>query len=808
MANTVIGASVQVEFSSVGELRKTLQDATQRAKDLKKQFGETSDEFKNAQQDVDKLKTTLDGLNLKRQLKDANLELVTMQEKFGATSKEAIAAAQKVAGLKDQIEDARQAADVFDPGKKFSAFVDVGAKIAAGFSAVQGAMALVGAESEDVEKALLKVQGAMALAQGLSQLKDFGEAWNKVKLFVGNATQGMSAFKRALIGTGIGLFVVAIGTLIAYWDELRDAIKGTNDVTRAYAEAQGEVSKKVSEATQKITEVTTALDLAKKGKISSTEALDIYNKTLGDTFGQATSLVQVEKLIAENTAAYINAIKLRTQAQVFYAKAAEASAKAVTGEDLDPSFFETAANYILESTNLLDAYYDSDFQTEQQKIRTKNANEFKKTSETLTAEADKLMAQALESESKYKTNATKINSKANASRVSSTKTTNNEIAKLEQQRLEALAIAEEARLNLLSEKDRELEILDKKRIEETKKLELGGIKEGSEQRLKFDESYRIKKQEIIDKYDKEEKEREKEFQNTLNAIQEETRLAGITDAREKEKAELTKSYTERLSEIDKNEKFLSDEKIKLKEALLIQQKNAEDALQQKFDQEDLQKKSTNLLTDAANETTAFEQRLKLIQDRKALENQIIFASDEERANFIKENEEATTKVLSDQYGARVQLAKAVGDALGALTDVVGKNTAAGKALAIAQATINTFLGITEVWKSKAVLPEPFNTATKIAATVTTAAGGFAAVRNIAKTKVPGAGGGGGPTPPPPGNLNAPMQPGLSPAVQGQALNAQAINDLGNQSLRAYVMNSDIQNNNQRNAYLQRNARIG
>jgi hypothetical protein len=53
-----------------------------------------------------------------------------------------------------------------------------------------------------------------------------------------------------------------------------------------------------------------------------------------------------------------------------------------------------------------------------------------------------------------------------------------------------------------------------------------------------------------------------------------------------------------------------------------------------------------------------------------------------------------------------------------------------------------------------------------------------------------------------------MQPGLSPAVQGQALNAQAINDLGNQSLRAYVMNSDIQNNNQRNAYLERNARIG
>ena len=758
MANTVIGASVQVEFQSVGSMRKAIKDATS--------------------------------------------DLIVMQEQFGKTSPQAIAAAQRVAELKDRIQDAREQADLFDPGKKFSAFVDLSAKIAAGFSAVQGAMALVGAESEDVEKALLKVQGAMALAQGLSQLKDFGDAWDKVKVFVGNATQGMSAFKRALIGTGIGLFVVAIGTLIAYWDELRDAIKGTNDVTRAYAEAQGEVSKKVSEATQKITEVTTALDLAKKGKISSTEALDIYNKTLGDTFGQAESLTQAEKLMADNTAPYIKAIKLRTQAQVFYAKAAEAAAKATSGEGVDPTFLQSLEDAFLGAGNA------AGFSYEQEKTRAENLGKLYQNQKTFTTEADKLMAQALETESKYSSNATKINSKANASRVSSTKTTNNEINKLEQQRLEASRIAEEARLSLLSEKNRELEILEKKRIEESKKLELGGIKEGSEQRLKFDESYRIKKQEIIDKYDKEEKEREKEFQNTLNAIQEETRLAGITDAREKEKAELTKSYTERLSEIDKNEKFLSDEKIKLKEALLIQQKNAEDALQQKFDQEDLQKESTKLLTNAANETTSFEKRLKLIKDRKALENQIIFASKEEQDNFIKENEEATTKVLADQYGARIQLAKSVGDALGALTDVVGKETAAGKALAIAQATINTFLGITEVWKSKAVLPEPFNTASKIAATVTTAAGGFAAVRNIAKTKVPGAGGGGATPPPPPGNLNAPMQPGLSPAVQGQALNAQAINDLGNQSLRAYVMNSDIQNNNQRNAYLERNARIG
>jgi hypothetical protein len=168
--------------------------------------------------------------------------------------------------------------------------------------------------------------------------------------------------------------------------------------------------------------------------------------------------------------------------------------------------------------------------------------------------------------------------------------------------------------------------------------------------------------------------------------------------------------------------------------------------------------------------------------------------------------EANTRkqIATDEANNRIQLAQAVGGTLSALSDVVGKETAAGKALAIAQATINTYLGITEVWKAKAVLPEPFNTATKIAATITTAAGGFAAVRNIAKTQVPGGGGGGGGV----GNLNAPITPQLTPQVTATAVNTAAVNQMGNQATRAYVLNSDIQNNDQRNAYIDRNASIG
>jgi len=167
--------------------------------------------------------------------------------------------------------------------------------------------------------------------------------------------------------------------------------------------------------------------------------------------------------------------------------------------------------------------------------------------------------------------------------------------------------------------------------------------------------------------------------------------------------------------------------------------------------------------------------------------------------------EANTRkqIATDEANNRILLAQSVGNTLGALSNVIGQETAAGKALAIAQATINTFLGITEVWKAKSVLPEPFNTASKVAATITTAAGGFAAVRSIARTQVPGRGGGGGV-----GNLTAPLAPSLSPQVTATQVNTAAVNQLGNQATRAYVLNSDIQNNDQRNAYINRNASIG
>ena len=88
-------------------------------------------------------------------------------------------------------------------------------------------------------------------------------------------------------------------------------------------------------------------------------------------------------------------------------------------------------------------------------------------------------------------------------------------------------------------------------------------------------------------------------------------------------------------------------------------------------------------------------------------------------------------------------------ALGEFSALLGQQTAEGKALAVAQATINAYLAISEVWKAPNPYPEPFGTATKVASTVVVGAAAFKSISDILAVQVPGDGGGGGSAAAPP-----------------------------------------------------------
>jgi len=142
---------------------------------------------------------------MKKLLKEANFELVAAQQNFGEYSQEAINAAKRVATLKDTIQEAKETSDLFDPGKKFQAFAGAISAVAGGFSAVQGALGLVGVESQNVEKTLLRVQSALALSQGLSTIADSAKDFQRLGSIIKDTSVVQGVYNFVMKGTISGM---------------------------------------------------------------------------------------------------------------------------------------------------------------------------------------------------------------------------------------------------------------------------------------------------------------------------------------------------------------------------------------------------------------------------------------------------------------------------------------------------------------------------------------------------------------------------------------------------------------------------
>jgi len=165
--------------------------------------------------------------SLKAQLREAQAEVSAMSDKFGETSVEAANAARKAAELKDRIGDAKALTDAFNPDQKFRAFSTALQGVVGGFTAVQGAMGLIGVESKDVEKMLLKVNSAMALSQGLSAITESIDSFKNLRVV---AVATFNSIRTAIGTTGIGVLVIALGAIIT---ALMDYAKSTDSATEA-----------------------------------------------------------------------------------------------------------------------------------------------------------------------------------------------------------------------------------------------------------------------------------------------------------------------------------------------------------------------------------------------------------------------------------------------------------------------------------------------------------------------------------------------------------------------------------------------
>ena len=131
--------------------------------------------------------------------------------------------------------------------------------------------------------------------------------------------------------------------------------------------------------------------------------------------------------------------------------------------------------------------------------------------------------------------------------------------------------------------------------------------------------------------------------------------------------------------------------------------------------------------------------------------------------------------------------------MGGFSELAGKNTGVGKALAVAEATINTYLAASQVFaaKSPAYIANPFLRFTTAALTI---ASGLKNVKSILSVKVPGGGGGGAGGSLPSGGTPIPTQAPIASAVQvsqTQSIGTSSVNIANQSAVKAFVVERDI-----------------
>jgi hypothetical protein len=217
-------------------------------------------------------------------------ELKTAMAGLDNSSQEFVKMAQRAGQLEDAIGDANAAVKAFNPEAKLKAVVDIVGVVANGFSAAQGAMALFGGESEELEKVMVKTQGAIALATGINGLMGMGDAFTNLSNII--KTKVVTAFgtmRSAIISTGILGLVVLIGTLIYSWMEEKKA----NEEATKELKRFGEENKRIQD------EVTNTAIAGMKGRQKEqTELQRKFNDRIAELYKDETKTIREKNTIA------------------------------------------------------------------------------------------------------------------------------------------------------------------------------------------------------------------------------------------------------------------------------------------------------------------------------------------------------------------------------------------------------------------------------------------------------------------------------------------------------------------------------
>lgn len=673
--------------------------------------------------------------SLKQQLREAQSDVATLSEKFGATSQAAIEAAKRAANLKDAIGDAKALTDAFNPDRKFSAFAGALQGVVGGFTAVQGAMALMGAESEDVQKTLLKVQSAMAMVQGLNAINESIESFQRLGTYLKSFTIVQKAvtaaqwlWNAAMAANPIGAIIVAITALIAGIVALTSWLKASSDAAKEQTKAIQENEKAVEKQKDAIDKANLAFETRQKHSLAMLKAS-----------GASAEAIRKHELALINE-------------KIAFREATAA----------------TALNTLEKQKNYLATLKSNDADDEkikqQQKVVDKSREQLK------TANQDILKAgqERIELINKQKEEVLQEQTDAHKKELEKQKAHNEKLKEQQKKNAEDIKAANKKAGEDILKTQEEITLLrikdDRKRAElklemdlEAAKKEVDNSKASAENKAKLiqelETKYMLDLQALKDKNAEEDKKKEEQRNNERNEALKslnDTRIAAISDNYIKAQELEALRYQD---EIDRNLALLNDKKI------------------------------------TQEEYNAWRENAEIIHSQNLQQ-------------INKDNAEAQKKIDEEAFNARQEQIGRITGLLNNFAEIAGKNTAAGKALSVAGAVIDTYSAANKVLASSspAFIANPYLRFASAAATIAT---GLMNVKKILSVQVPKGGGAGGSAPSGVSPVTAP----IAPQIGGTQLNQNQVNQLSSATARAFVLESDVSGNQERIRRLNRAARI-
>jgi len=618
---------------------------------------------------------------LRDAIKAAKDEQIAMANKFGATSQEAKNASQKLAELQDSVDDLNDASK--------------------------------GLSGSGLE--MLK-QGFGQISEGLMNL-DF----DKVKAgltgmgagFISMGQQAKAAFtgiKGAIAATGIGLLVIALGTIYAYWDDIKGVVSGvTSEQKRLNAEAE----KNVKSAQDNLDIISQQENILKLQGKSEKEILNMKIAATAEAVKETKIKLNQQKATRDaqidaakrNKTILEGAIAFVTAPIMLLLKGIDLAGKAL-GKDFDlaKGFTGSIAGLVFDPDEVAAEVDASILETEKGLRALENAS------------------------AGHKLAINNIDKEANKKDIDGTKETADKKAEIEKEN----AIKKKQLLEDFAKTQKTAEENELQAIKDKYKDVLAAEIEGSESKKQLLENEQAELKVITDKYEAERRIKTEEELKSLVELQNENALSLIENLQERAYAELKIQEDKDLASIEGMENF---------EAMKAE----------------IAKKYTI-------------QRGKV--EKEFSKNQVKWS-------------EMTAEQQQDIASSTA----------GNLSKIMGEQTAAGKAFAVIQATIDTYKGATAAYASLAGIPV-------VGPALGAVAAGAAIAAGIANVKAITSAGSGGAPPP---DTTTPSTTTPAPQMMSGAF------ELGGgvkpEPVKAFVVTDEMSNSQSQLANIRRRATI-